>query len=264
MNNKFPLNYIVFSSTRGHFDIKTRYLETISNLNNKFPLTNFSANYVHIATSPNENDLFLKMKSSLESLYNINVISTEISWQHDNQSHQIGYLSSMWNIYNRDDVNAIEYSLVSEDDFFIKTYSKDLEYYLNKAISILKDNSNIMQIRIPRFTNEFERINKLKEKHNIDAKAIKCPEDDEIFHQNDWSNNVFVSRTRDLRNALLLMLKNQQSFPMHSEHGLSMAMKSFSLSEVPFMCFEPLLIRCGHIGCPLGQEDNLDKPLISD
>ena len=205
---------------------------------------------------------------SLEFAYETKVRTQIIDWKHGTQenndnSHQIGYLQSMANIYTRDDVNQIQYSLVSEDDFYIKTYNKDLEYFLNKAVNILQNNSNIMQIRIPRFSNEFDRINHLKEKHGIDTRAIESKEDNEIFLHGDWSNNPFIARTRDLRNAILLIIKNEQVLGCHSEHSMGKAMKYFSLSDTPFVCFKPDLIRIGHRGCPVGLEDNLDQPLIS-
>lgn len=257
---KIPLNLIIFSSTKGHFGIKTRYLETIKSLNQQIPLSYFSQRFLHIKVSSGEKEICYEMENNVK-LYDFEVIPDYGDWSHGNLDHQIGYLNDMNSVYYRGDVNSVQYSLVMEDDFLIKTYDKDLLYYLNKGVSILEEMSNIVQVRIPRFTNEFDRVNNLKAKHNINGIAKKINGDDEIFALNDWSNNVHISRTRDLRIALLLMRRNQDVFPPHSEHGVSLAMKYLSLTDTPFVCFNPKLVRCGHCGTLRGEEDNLDKEL---
>ena len=72
--NKIPLNYIVFTSTKGHWGIKTRQLETYSHLNQQFPISNFAANYCNIAVSDGEDDIANNIEISLNSCYNTKII----------------------------------------------------------------------------------------------------------------------------------------------------------------------------------------------
>ena len=258
--NKIPLNLIIFSSTKGHFGNRERYLQTVQSLNAQIPIKDFLAAYIHIKVSSGEETIANEMTKKLEP-YGFNIFQSNGNWKHDDNSHQLGYLNDMFSVYMDDAVQEGQYSLVMEDDFIVKSYEKDLYYFLNKAVSILEKVSNCTQVRIPRFSNEFERINGLKAKHNINGMAIRNNNEPDIFYQNDWSNNMFVARTRELRNALLMIRKNSNVFPFHSEHGVGMAMKYFSVIETPFCCFEPTKIRCGHIGTLPNQEDNLDKEL---
>ena len=264
--NKIPCNLIVYSSTKGHFGQPT-LLETISSLNSQFPIDNFASAFIHIKISTGQDNVVTELEEKLHSLYHINVIKSYGDWRHGNDgkdnSHQIGYLNDMFKIYNMPEINNNNYSLIIEDDWLIKVYKNDFEYYINKAIKLLTTEENIVQIRIARFSDEKNRILRLKEKHNIDGIALET-KDKEMILGNDWSNNCYIARTRDLRMALLLITKNQSAFPMHSEHGLGMAMAYQSWVKTPFMFFNPEFIRVGHIGVESPSDrDNLDQPLIS-
>ncbi len=114
-----------------------------------------------------------------------------------------------------------------------------------------------MQVRIPRYTNEFARINRLKETHRLDRGAEMGVSH---FRHNDFSANPSLYRTRDIRAALLITMRT--NLPKHIEHGLAEALKLMSYARYPFACFDPAQVRIGHIGVKIGEEDDITKDLI--
>lgn len=260
--NPLDLNYIIMTTTRGHYNRHDIVEEVYWDFfNYSRALVNFKARYCNIKSSP-ESGQYLPILQNFFSTNNFVVNTTAGAWKHNCPSHQSGYLSDLSSIMNRHDVNRCQYTMITEDDFKIRSFDINFQYWAEIAVEILRNNHECVQVRIPRFVNEFERINKLKEKHNIDGKAERVNKD--YFMANDWSNNVYFCRTRDLRNALLLMQRHPDAFPVHSEHGLGRAMKYWSNIELPFAILNPERIRCFHCGTPQGQEDNLTEALTSD
>lgn len=258
--NKIPVSYVITTTTKGHFDRHDIYKSTVSSLDAQIPLKNFKDRIVNIKVSEDSKEYEKEMVEYFQSKeFSVSVNKGE--WKHFDASHSAGILNDLCKLF-LSDINKNQYSLICEDDFQVRCYNKDLEYWTYKAISLLENYPNLMQVRIPRFTNERARIDGLKAKHNIDAKTSDG--DDGCFGCNDYSNNIYFARTRDIRNALLLMIKNTTSFPMHIEAGFGAALKYFSLSETPFAILDPKQIRCGHIGTVAGQEDDLEKDLVSD
>lgn len=65
---------------------------------------------------------------------------------------------------------------------------------------MLEQNPDIMQVRFPRFANEFERINRLKEKHGLDRSAERL--DKTFYVSDDLSMNQYLSDPRYSRGGL--------------------------------------------------------------
>ncbi len=156
------------------------------------------------------------------------------------------------------------YVALLEDDWIVRPYQFELAYYLQRATDLLARDPGVMQVRIPRWSNEKDRIRALPVKHGLDGRVQDL--DAQTFAQTDYSNHPSIMRTRDLRAALTLVMRGQ--VPAHSEHGMGQALKMLSWtggagSGLPFVCFEPHLIRCGHLGTLPGEEDDLNQPLLA-
>lgn len=259
--NKIPLTIALFTSTKGHFDVKSRYLETVKNLNEKIPLSQFENLIAHIKYSDEDSELE-EMSQNLEK-FGFEVLYTPGQWSHKNDgSHQEEYLKDINTIFSYEKTLSSKYTLFLEDDWLFNPYEMDLLYWISEAMKILEENPECNQVRFPRFHNEFDRINKLKSKHGIDATAIKG--DEKYFICNDFSLNPSIFRSRDIFSAINLVMKNPNVFPRHVEHGLGAAIKYlYDLFPLSFAVFEPSKIKVRHIGCPIGQEDT-EKPLESN
>lgn len=255
---KIPISLCLFTSTKGHFGIKTRYKETVRALSTLIPLSDFANLVAHIKISPGERDIAAEMSVYLQEM-GFQVYTTLGEWSHGSQSHQSEYIADMMRVYNLSSVQQTPFILAMEDDWIVRCYEKTMHDYIHKAIEQLTLNPDLIQIRFPRFTNEKDRINGLKQKHGIEATASEVF--DGLFLHSDFSANPSIFRSRDIRTALVLLPR--LGLPIHAEHGLSIALKVLSRSQTPFACFDPTTIRIGHIGCPVGEEDNLSKPLIS-
>src|ERR1700722_9060277 len=159
---KNNITYALFTSTLGHFGRKDRYQITVDNILNQLSADVWARLIAHIKITPGEEDIFHEMETYLRHR-GFEVIGTTGHWQHSNESHQIQYLKDMVKVTN---LIKTDYMFFAEDDFLIKTDDREFAYWLNFAQKLLIENPDILQIRIPRFGNEFERINLLKKKHN--------------------------------------------------------------------------------------------------
>jgi len=261
MKNNIALCF--FTSTKGHYDIRSRFKETVVNINLQVPIRDFCCAVAHIKITPGEQDIADDMQKTLES-YGFQVEKTTADWRHADQSHQSEYLKDIKRIFNLKEVQACEYALFQEDDITIHPRKHDLRYYLYKSTSILKNNTDVISVRIPRASNERERINKLKQKHGIFSKTADSDEKELYFFASDFSNNPHLIRPRDMRNALILMERHPQSFMQHSEMGLGPAIKYFSYSDMPIAIFNPDQIVGRHIGVIDEQREDPNKEYYSD
>lgn len=261
--NKIPINICLFTSTQGHWGIKTRYLETIEHLNNQIPLKSFAGLFAHIKVSPEEQDFASKMEADLKS-FGFNVKKTIGQWSHG-QNHQEEYLKDITKLFSLSEVQQTKYSLFLEDDMKIVTWEGKLEDYLAIATNVLYNYPDVISVRIARASNEMQRISNLREKHGIDSKVSPAPRGHEFsyFLANDFSNNPHIVRSRDMRNAMLLINKIG-GIPKHSEHGTAIALKLLSNSNIPIAVLNPEHIVARHIGTPVGQEEPLDQFLVLD
>jgi hypothetical protein len=242
------------TTTKGHFNLKTRIWETIESIKNSIDLNLFSRLICHIKVTPGEEVVADTMKNRLEFL-GFEVLMTSGAWSHGTSSHQIEYLNDIFKISNSISSN---YIIIWEDDFLLKC--DNFEQWCLKAIEMLEKDGNLMQVRIPRYSNEFDRINKLKQKHNLDRSAVQV--DEYHFLHNDYSANPSFYRTRDIRNAVAITLRT--NLPKHVEHGVGEVLRLLGEPGKQFACLNPDEIRIGHIGCLPGEEDDLTKPLNCD
>ncbi len=258
---RFPLNLLLMTTTKGHFDRQDIYQTTVKDLADNFDMALFADRYASVKVSPDSEDQADPMRDFLLG-YNFLVTRQEGSWKHGEQSHQTGYISDIASMVQKAEFQLAKYTLFLEDDWLLRGKNGTYDTILS-GMEILDQNPNIVQVRFPRFSNEFERINRLKAKHGIDAIATK---DDgrRFFYCNDWSNNPFIARSRDLFLAIMLMMKNPGAFPLHAEHGLGRAMRYLSHAITPLAVAEPSSDRVYHIGTKKGEEDKIGVELNSD
>lgn len=249
MKEQLPIALCLFTSDKGHFGITSRYLETIKSLNSQILISNFSLAIANIKYEE-ESDLLWEMKENLRNYgFQVNLIKGE-KWSHGQQSHQNGYLEDMFSIYSKPEVQKIPYIFHLEDDWLFTTKKNNLDYWINFSVDLLKNNPTLNQIRFARFLNEYERINNLKKKHNINGLASGVFSSKDYWIHNDFSLNPSIFRSRDIYTALKLVRNNPQTFVQHVEHGLGYAMKVLGGVDLPFACLNTSNIFCRHIGCP--------------
>ena len=251
-----PVTVCLMTTTKGHFGVTSRYLSTLESFNKALPLSYWEERIAHIKDSGESVSGLVEMEAELWRAQFETLISKG-QWSHGTESHQLNYLHDATKTINE---VRTPFVLMLEDDWSLKVYEDDFLKYVNLAARYLDDDPFLIQVRIPRFSNERERINRLKQKHNLDRSAVD--HDDHSFLHNDFSMNPAFYRTRDLRAALALLAST--NLPKHVEHGLGEALKIISMRPAtPFACFNPDKIRVGHTGTRPGEEDDLNRPLIA-
>ena len=257
----------LFTSTLGHFDRHDIYRQTVDGLLGHIAPEFWGDLRAHIKYG-GERVKGIEAAADMDKWlrdHKFKVESTQGIWAHGQESHQMGYILDAYKIIST--VTA-PYIFWCEDDWLIKSYDRSLEYWMSEAQKLLNINPSLVQIRIARFSDELNRINGLKAKHNIDgiAKYFKN-EDDPFFFHNDWSCNPFIARTRDLRATLVFFLKTFRplNMPVHVEHGFGRMVGALADAPLPYACFNPKYIRCGHLGTKTPEEaDNLELPLMAN
>lgn len=258
MNNDLAI--CLFTSAKGHFGIKTRYLETIKSLRDDHNLDRYRR-FAHIKYSESDVDVLAEMENRLDE-FGYEVDATQSAWKHGELSHQVEYLSDMFKIFNNPAVLKYKYALFMEDDMIIRSVHGFFSSYLSLATALLEKNPNIVSVRVARAHNERERIIGLKGRYGINSVVKDSELPNRFFYSNDFSNNPHICRTRDMRNAIIMMKKNPQAFMQHSEMGLGPALKYFSQEDESIAILNPDLIYARHIGTPAGEEENLFEPLF--
>ena len=178
-DNLSRLTICLFTTTKGHWDIKDRYLETIEGLDNQINLKNFEFGRLiaNIKVSPEEKDsgIHKKMVSDL-GRFGFKIYERYGSWSHFSETHQNEYGQDIIDNYVNRDIRS-EYVLHLEDDFLFCSKEGELSDWFGKCIDLLDNNAHLLQVRIARFANEMDRINGLKQKHGINSSCL--------FHEKD-------------------------------------------------------------------------------
>lgn len=251
-----PITFALMSTTRGHFGVTTRWLETVKGFSHAIPLSQFAARLAHIKVSPDNEDLKTIMVGMLGA-HDFSVHATDGEWEHGQQSHQSNYLADLWKVVN---LVKTPYIFVCEDDWSPVIKQGELTDHIGRAIEWLEEDPTLMQVRIPRWSNELDRINGLEAKHGLNRRAESV--DAYYFRHDDYSANPSLYRTRDLRAALMFVAKT--NLPKHVEHGVGEALRVMSgAARGQFACFEPAQVYVRHLGTLPGEEDPLDQPLYS-
>lgn len=247
-----PLTLALFTSTRGHFGRDT-YQDTVNDLLRQLP-TGWEALHANVKWEPGEETKRDEMKAWLEAR-GFTVTTPCKQWKHHDATHQEGYLEDIGLVMEQ---IKTPYYLHLEDDMWLRS-EEPLERHLAEAIEILSEYPNCTQVRFARWANEADRIKGLRAKHGIDAKIAVDAHGD--MSHNDWSNNPFIARARDVNAAVRFVFSSD--VPRHSEHGLGAMMRLLGHADVPFFTPSPAKIRCRHMGTLPGEEDPLDKPLYA-
>lgn len=251
-----PITFCLMTTTKGHFGVKDRYEQTLSSFDRELKLFEYTRRIAHIKVSPSEDELMETMTSQLKG-WDFDVWRTYGQWSHGQDSHQTEYLKDTLKMVNE---VKTPYVLIVEDDWAVRVYQGSLIEHLQRAVGWFEEDPGLVQVRIPRWSNELDRINRLKEKHGFNRYARKA--DDYHFRHDDFSMNPALYRTRDLRAALHFVAAT--NMPKHIEHGLGDALKIVSgYPAGQFACFSTDKIRIGHLGTLLGEEDPLDQSLYS-
>lgn len=248
-----PITLALFTSTRGHFGRDT-YQTTVNDWLRQVPATDWSELRANIKWEPGQEAKRDEMKMWLVSRGFV-VTTPCMAWKHHDDSHQEGYLRDIALVTSE---ITTPYYLHLEDDMLLRA-DRPIERYLADAVAKLEQFPSTLQIRFARWANEAERIAGLKAKHGIDAKLEVQPNGD--LSHNDWSNNPFIARTRDVRAAVYFLFGT--ALPKHSEHGLGTMMRFLGHDTYPFHTPSPAKVYCRHIGTLDGEQDPLDQPLYA-
>lgn len=252
-----PITLALMSTTKGHFGIKTRYIDTLNSFDRVLPLSEYAARIAHIKVSDNENVVASDMMTECEKR-GFRVLMTDGDWSHGSDTHHLGYLNDLLKVVNE---VKTPYVLVVEDDWHIVVREGEFIDHLQRAISWLDEDSSLMQVRISRFANEADRICNLMNKHGLSRWAHNV--DEYHFVHDDYSANPSLYRARDLRAAIVMTFVS--SLPKHIEHGLGTALKTLSYVQgSQFACFNPIKVSISHQGTKPGEEDSLDQPIYAD
>jgi len=245
------LNLCVFETAKGHWSRTDIYKNTISDLESKFPLYLFENKLVTIKVAPGEE----QVGTEIENWYKERGFKTIIlpgQFSHFTTSHQTEYCKDMIQMFGQESLTA-PYTLWLESDWCWDNKGNSLETRFLEAITYLAKNKDILTVRFPRFLNEVERLANLKQKHNVDVEVERNGKF--INHNDNFSCNPNICRTRDLYLASLILKRNFDQFSHHSEMGFTKCLEWMSDKKLHYSIFDPSIVSVLHYGTKFGEED---------
>lgn len=256
---KIPVNIVVFDTAKGHFGRKDIFQSCIQDLNSKIPLKNFARLYCHIKVGDGEDEMAEWMKAWYQN-HGFKVVITKGNFSHFKESHQRGYCQDMITAFG-DTYLSAPYTLWLESDWKWDDKGNDIIDSFYKAISLLEFDKDILSVRFPRFLNEVDRLNNLKKRHNLDVQCVKHEYFNDIFAHNDnFSCNPNICRTRDLYLASLVLKRNFEQFGNHAEMGWTHCLRWMSDAKYPYAILDPQKASVLHCGTKsIEDEDKLGQ-----
>jgi hypothetical protein len=246
---KIPINIVVFDTSKGHFNRRDIYKSCISDLASKIPLSQFARLYVHIKVGDGEEETAKEMKEWYASR-GFKIVITKGQFSHFQSSHQRGYCQDMITAFG-DPYLYAPYTLWLESDWKWDDKGDELIQSFHTAISLLEFDKDILSVRFPRFLNEIDRLNNLKKRHNMDVQCIQHEYFSDIFvHNDNFSCNPNICRTRDLYLGSLVLKRNFEQFGDHAEMGWTHCLRWMSDSKYPYSILNPEKVSVLHCGTP--------------
>lgn len=253
------ISLAVFTTTKGHYGRTGIYQNTIDSLQSHMSLTYFLKKVANIKTSSGHEAIESDMvKYFTDNAFDVLINKQE--WKRET-SGQVGYLNDIYNVYNSEHIKNQQYILHLEDDWLFHVREKNLFHHVLSAISILHANSNILQVRFPRFSDEKERIIEFEKEKNF-GKIVKDFDSGKLL-TNDFSINPAVYRVRDMINALGFLYRTQDQLEVHVEHGIGVALQYMTSNPTPFVVLDAQKVRVLHTGTRIGEEDQLDRETLA-
>lgn len=148
-----PISICLFTTTKGHWSIKTMCRDTLDHLDRQIPLSSFGARYAHIKGSPGEEGIANDMMKELKSR-GFTVEITVGAWQRGT-SHQVGYLADMRKASRSPVIQSQPYMLLLEDDSPFACHGDDLTTCLYRMTEALARDHNLVSTRFIR-RNDWE------------------------------------------------------------------------------------------------------------
>lgn len=239
------LSLVIFTSTKGHWDHTNIYQHSLNHLNRCInPDTTFVKKIVHIKNTGTGEPID-KMVDFYRG-HGFLVIQTDEDFKHHQDSFHSGYLKDIVKAYA---FIESEYVLHLEDDWIFQ-YQIPLTFLFDTSINVLRKRPEILNVRFCHHLNEIERINGLGEKHGMYwAKAIPSNFSTELFlHNDNWSFNPHIARTRDYQLASLVLKRNLAQLSFNCEMGFAKIMRGFSDAELHLSAFNPDIASVKHLG----------------
>lgn len=260
-----PLSLLVFDTAKGHFGRTDIYQRAINDLAMKAPLGHFRNLIVHLKVAPGEEKVAAEQDAFYRAL-GFTVVTSHAAWQHFQPSHQQEYARDLIKVYGLPQVATTDYVLHLESDWLFEARGdRDLIGCFGFAMSYLRANPAALCVRFPRFTNEVERLNGLKAKHNLDVRTQREAEPWQSFirHNDRLSMNPFIARSRDLYCATRLLKQHFGQFGHHVEHGFTHCLDWMADGELPYAIIDPAEAGVLHIGTKAGEEDQAGGTLAT-
>lgn len=246
------LAIVLYTSTKGHFGQKNLFKHTVKRLEQKIPLFSDFFKLAHIKISPGEEEFGGQMANWLFGM-GWKVKFTVGEWNHNNQSHAVGYYKDKLRIFSFPQLHKYKYTLFVEDDWLINVDENRTQILLDGALDFLDHNLDALCVRI---NNEKEEPNP------ADAKVrnfLYCQGLTRNQYGPTFTFQPTIVRTSEWYHSLRLINKNLHILEhKHCEIVSGEAMHNFSDSFTPFYYFDPKLISATHIG-EEGMEDQLEK-----
>lgn len=237
---KLPITFMVFMTTKGHYNCRTLYKTTLDYIDAQLPLVQWGARVAHIKITPNEEAIGEIMKADLQAR-GFDVGTAIAPWERG-QSHFCAYLQDQIKMSQHPAVSDNPFVYWTDDDYLPICHKDSFPYVLHRMTQLVSSSPDIL-------TSRFLR------EEDVDALApdrtIEIEQDKEIA----WSKHVnwqpLIIRSRDYHRACKVIEDNwAAATSMHGEALWREVLAPMSRSPRKHAVWLPSYAQCINIGVP--------------
>lgn len=233
---KIPISICFFTTTRGHYNNKSMYLDTLNHLNKQISLYDFGARYAHIKVTPGEEEISKNMRAELEKRGFV-VEETLGDWSRGT-SHQQAYLIDMRKASQSLVIQSQPYMLLLEDDSPFTCHEEELAQCLSRMIYTLENDPNTVSCRFIR-------------KGDYDGGIPMFAPKLKYFSSPNFDFQPAILRSRDYLIANKIIEDNWSSLShLQCELIMRIALDTLSRSEYKHLVWRPEYGETYHLGTP--------------
>jgi hypothetical protein len=231
-----PISLIFFTSTKGHYDHKGIYLDTLNHLDKQIPLDSFSVKIAHIKVSPDEMGLLPIMETELVKRGFKTIVSIA-SWDRG-QSHQNEYMKDVIKVSKEKALYSNPHVLWLEDDSVILPGNVSLEARLHEMTRLVDYSPDILSCRFIR-------------RADYDGGVPVFNGDGRVFFSPYFDFQPSILRSRDFYLAAKTIEDNiDKTAQVQCEMLWRLVLAPFSRAELKHLVWYPNECETVHLGVP--------------
>jgi hypothetical protein len=140
-----PISFLLFTSTKGHYDFKDIYLTTLSHYDRQVPLSQFAVKVAHIKVTPGEEGIAKMMEDNLVAR-GFKVLTTTAAWTRG-ANHGQEYMKDVIKVSKEPSIHRCPHVMWVEDDTILLCHKDPLDRVLSRMTHAIDSSPDHLSAR---------------------------------------------------------------------------------------------------------------------